>query len=109
MPYPLSFASLDTFGNEIAESPVAHRLLQHQLQVQVEVTWRERVDCSFGVASSSSSSRRPGLHASDSTSTLVGSALERKINDGDSYKERPDTAERLNALRELMKKDNLDY
>ena len=37
MPHPLSFASLDTFGNEIAESPVAHRLLQHQLQVQVKV------------------------------------------------------------------------
>ena len=35
LPHPLSFASLDTFGNEIAESPMAHRLLQHQLQVQV--------------------------------------------------------------------------
>ena len=38
IPHLLSFASLDTFGNEIAESPVAHRLLQHQLQVQVKVT-----------------------------------------------------------------------
>ncbi len=36
IPHQLSFASLDTFGNEIAESPVAHRLLQHQLQVQVK-------------------------------------------------------------------------
>ena len=56
MPHPLSFASLDTFGNEIVESPVAHILLQHQLQVHVKVTQRERVACSFGVASSSSSS-----------------------------------------------------
>ena len=37
LPHPLSLASLDTFGNEIAESPVAHRLLQHQLQVHVKV------------------------------------------------------------------------
>ncbi|CAL1705996.1 unnamed protein product [Somion occarium] len=56
--------------------------------------------------------RRPGLFTSDSSSTLVGSALERKINDAnevDSYRERPDTSERLEALRELMTKDQLDY
>ena len=36
IPHPLSFASLETFGNEIAESPLAHILLQHQLKVQVK-------------------------------------------------------------------------
>ncbi|THG97860.1 hypothetical protein EW026_g4233 [Hermanssonia centrifuga] len=41
--------------------------------------------------------------------TLVGSALERKMNDVDSYKGIPDTTERLTALREYMHKDNLDY
>ena len=52
---------------------------------------------------------RPGLKDSDSSSTLVGSAYERKINDVDSYKGPPDTTERLKALRELMDKDGLDY
>jgi Xaa-Pro aminopeptidase len=56
-----------------------------------------------------SSSRRPTLLPKDSTSTLVGSALERKMNDGESIKERPDTALRLEELRKLMQKDNLDY
>lgn len=60
-------------------------------------------------ASGGSNSRRPGLYQSDSASTLVGSALERKINDVDIIKERPDTGPRLDALRELMKKDSLDY
>ena len=52
---------------------------------------------------------RPTLYPSDSSSTLVGSGLERKMNDVDSYKGPPDTTERLAALRELMVKDNLDY
>lgn len=54
---------------------------------------------------------RPPLlhHAHDSTSTLVGSAYERKINDVESIKEKPDTTERLDQLRELMAKDTLDY
>ena len=55
------------------------------------------------------SSRRAGLQASDSASTLVGSILDRKMNDSGSSKDRPDSAERLEALRELMKKDTLDY
>ncbi|CCM03196.1 uncharacterized protein FIBRA_05320 [Fibroporia radiculosa] len=53
--------------------------------------------------------RRPPLNASESSDTLVGSAYERKINDLDVIPERVDTNDRLNALRELMKKDNLDY
>ena len=52
---------------------------------------------------------RPVLKDSDSSSTLVGSAYERKVNDVDSYKGPPDTTERLKALRELMVKDELDY
>lgn len=53
--------------------------------------------------------RRPELSATDSQSTLVGSALERKLNDIDEPKERVDTSEHLGELRTLMAKDNLDY
>ncbi|KAJ6491425.1 Creatinase aminopeptidase [Mycena vitilis] len=49
------------------------------------------------------------LVRNDSNSTLVGSALERKINDVEPSLERPDTGPRLDAVRELMQKDNLDY
>ncbi|KAJ2911838.1 hypothetical protein MD484_g8576, partial [Candolleomyces efflorescens] len=52
---------------------------------------------------------RPPLMPQDSTSTLVGSAYERKINDRGSIREKPDTTERLDELRRLMGKDNLDY
>lgn len=45
----------------------------------------------------------------DSTSTLVGSALERKVNDQDSIRTKADTTERLEEMRRLMTKDNLDY
>lgn len=57
---------------------------------------------------SNSLTRRPALYPSESSSTLVGSALERKVNDVDTFK-RFDTTERLDSLRELMKKDSLDY
>jgi Xaa-Pro aminopeptidase len=52
---------------------------------------------------------RPPLMPQDSTSTLVGSAYERKVNDRGSIREKPDTTERLDELRKLMGKDNLDY
>lgn len=52
---------------------------------------------------------RPPLMAQDSTSTLVGSAFERKVNDRGSIREKPDTTERVEELRRLMEKDNLDY
>lgn len=53
--------------------------------------------------------RRPTMSPADSQSTLVGSALERKINDVDEPKSRVDTTERLQELRALMTKENLDY
>lgn len=56
-----------------------------------------------------SSSKRPNLLSNDSTSTLVGSAYERKINYVDSILDRPDTSSRLNEIRKLMLKDALDY
>jgi Xaa-Pro aminopeptidase len=49
------------------------------------------------------------LIPSDSTSTLVGSAYERKVNDVEVIREKVDTFERLEELRKLMAKDNLDY
>jgi len=52
---------------------------------------------------------RPGIHGNDSSSTLVGSALERKINDVESVREKIDTSPRLEDLRKQMAKDNLDY
>jgi Xaa-Pro aminopeptidase len=39
----------------------------------------------------------------------VGSAFERKVADVESIKERVDTSERLDEIRKLMTKDNLDY
>jgi Xaa-Pro aminopeptidase len=39
----------------------------------------------------------------------VGSALERKIGDVESIKEKVDTGERLDEMRRLMSKDSLDY
>jgi Xaa-Pro aminopeptidase len=52
---------------------------------------------------------RPPFWPNDSQSTLVGSALERKIADVESIKERVDTSDRLDEMRKLMAKDNLDY
>ena len=49
------------------------------------------------------------LNHHDSTSTLVGSAFERKINDQDSIHSKADTTERLDEMRRLIAKDNLDY
>ncbi|KAH7928918.1 Creatinase/aminopeptidase [Leucogyrophana mollusca] len=60
-------------------------------------------------SSKSSGSKRPPFYSNDSASTLVGSALERKMNDVESIKERVDTADRLEDIRKLMVKDNLDY
>lgn len=61
------------------------------------------------VSASRFSPRRPDLSPTDSQSTLVGSALERKLNDIDEPKERIDTSQRLEELRKSMVKDNLDY
>ena len=47
-------------------------------------------------------------HAQDSTGTL-GSAFERKINDVESTCTRSDTTYRLDEMRRLMTKNNLDY
>jgi Xaa-Pro aminopeptidase len=72
----------------------------------------DRPNVSRQVSSRSNVSRsmnRPGLYGNDSSSTLVGSALERKINDVESVREKVDTAPRLDDLRKQMAKDNLDY
>ncbi|KAF9065954.1 Creatinase/aminopeptidase [Rhodocollybia butyracea] len=45
------------------------------------------------------------LGPTDSSSTLVGSALERKLNPEESINERVDTSERLEELRRLMGKE----
>ncbi|KAI8972165.1 Creatinase/aminopeptidase [Trametes punicea] len=54
-------------------------------------------------------SGRPTLYPSESSSTLVGSALERKINDIDPDTVRPDTASRLDALRDHMRQHDIAY
>ena len=61
------------------------------------------------IRSDSQRSKRPALYPSDSSSTLVGSALERKINDAAVPFERVDSTERLEELRKLMAKETLDY
>ncbi|KAI6165981.1 Creatinase aminopeptidase [Pisolithus thermaeus] len=60
-------------------------------------------------SSRSSRSKRPPFYSNNSSSTLVGSAYERKINDVEPIKERIDSTERLEQIRKLMMKDNLDY
>ena len=55
------------------------------------------------------SGARPTLYPSESASTLVGSALERKVRDDDPISERQDTGSRLEALRDLMRTQQLDY
>jgi len=64
---------------------------------------------SNGSRSTAPKPRPPLLNAHDSTRSSVGSAYERKINDAESIKEKPDTTERLDQLRKLMAKDTLDY
>ncbi|GLB45010.1 putative peptidase M24B family protein [Lyophyllum shimeji] len=55
------------------------------------------------------SSQRPQLYPNDSQSTLVGSALERKMAEVDSIRDYGDTAERLEDLRRNMATHALDY
>ncbi|KAI1787472.1 Creatinase aminopeptidase [Ganoderma leucocontextum] len=47
-------------------------------------------------------SGRPTLYPSESSSTLVGSALERKVRDEDPIAEKLDTRSRLDSLRDLV-------
>jgi Xaa-Pro aminopeptidase len=49
------------------------------------------------------------LYPHDSTDALVGSAFERKVNEQDSIRIKPDTTERLQDMRRLMIRDKLDY
>ena len=72
----------------------------------------DRANVSRQVSSRSNGSRsmaRPGIYGNDSSSTLVGSALERKVNDVESVREKVDSGPRLDDLRKQMAKDNLDY
>ena len=70
-----------------------------------------------GPYSSRSSAPRPrpplinghALYPQDSTDTLLGSSFERRVNELDSSRVKPDTTERLEDLRRLMIKDKLDY
>jgi Xaa-Pro aminopeptidase len=60
-------------------------------------------------SSRSSGGRRPPFYSNDSSSTLVGSVYERKINDVEPIKERIDTADKLEEIRRSIAKDKLDY
>ncbi len=84
-----------------------HTSHQSKLSAQSKETYR-----SGGSRSTAPKPRPPILGAlehHDSTSTLVGSAVERKINDHESIRSKADTTERLEEMRRLMAKDNLDY
>lgn len=52
---------------------------------------------------------RPPFRATDSSDTLIGSALERKMSDDEPAKPRIDSTQRLEDLRREMLKDDLDY
>lgn len=53
--------------------------------------------------------KRAHFYSNDSSSTLVGSALERKLNEVDSIRDTGDTDERLADLRKNMLTHQLDY
>ena len=82
---------------------------------QTHVTQQSKHTFQSGRTRSSAPKPRPplingrALYPQDSTDTLVGSALKRKLNEQDSIREKPDTTERLEDLRRLMIKDKLDY
>ncbi|KAI0665810.1 nucleolar GTP-binding protein 1-domain-containing protein [Trametes maxima] len=63
----------------------------------------------------SNSAKNPGrsgrhtLHPSESSLTLVGSALERKMRDEDPITDRQDTGSRLESLRSHMRQHDLAY
>jgi Xaa-Pro aminopeptidase len=60
-------------------------------------------------SSSSSGSKHPPFYSNDSSSTLVGSAYERKINDVEPIKDRIDTTDKPEEIKKLMAKDKRDY
>ena len=49
------------------------------------------------------------MYPSESSSTLVGSAFERKLRDEDPIADRQDTSSRLESLRDLMRTHGLNY
>ncbi|TBU37642.1 hypothetical protein BD309DRAFT_994978 [Dichomitus squalens] len=57
----------------------------------------------------SGGSGRPALYPCESSSTLVGSAFERKVRDEDPISDGPDTSSRLDSLRDLMRSHERDY
>lgn len=89
--------------------PLHHSNTQSSRKSNESRESKESKDSRMTLASGSKRSVRPPFLANDSQSTLVGSAFERKINDVESIKERVDTSDRLNEIRRLMAKDNLDY
>jgi Xaa-Pro aminopeptidase len=89
------------------ETQRTHSSHQTKASAQSKETYR-----SGGSRSTAPKPRPPILGAlehHESTSTLVGSAFERKINDQESIHSKADTTERLDEMRRLMVKDNLDY
>jgi len=60
-------------------------------------------------ATSAATPKRARFHPNDSSSTLVGSSLERKVNEVDSIRDTGDTAEKLADLRRNMLTHHLDY
>jgi len=89
------------------DSHHTHTSQQSKGSAQSKETYRS------GASRSTAPKPRPpllgALEHHESTSTLVGSAFERKINDQESIHSKADTTERLDEMRRLMVKDNLDY
>jgi Xaa-Pro aminopeptidase len=91
---------------------VSQRSKISQVSKQSNDTYASRATKSSnlsGGSKRSNNSKRPSLTGSGSVNTLVGSALERKEAYEDPIREYVDTYGRLEELRKLMVKDNLDY
>lgn len=96
-------------SNQSKESNQSRQSNQSKESGQSRQSNRSNQSKGSAASGSKKSPLRPPFWPNDSQSTLVGSAFERKVADVESIKERVDTSSRLDEMRKLMAKDNLDY
>jgi Xaa-Pro aminopeptidase len=96
--------SKESQGTHETPKPDPYRSNSQRSKVTTHSKVSQRSD-----AATSGNTKRTRFYSNDSSSTLVGSALERKLNEVDSIKDTGDTDERLADLRKSMETHQLDY
>jgi len=109
-----SHRTQDTQRTQLSQHTQRTQLSQHTQRTQLSHDSKQSKDTyrSSGSRSTAPKPRPPlghTLYPQDSTDTLVGSGFERKINDVETIRIKPDTTDRLDEMRRMMTKDNLDY